>query len=364
MVLRKSGENAIPLSLPSICFDLVGGTLVKGLKVLRGAPASPRNRFSIVRSSARQSPPPDESARTSHSTMSSHNGGFTNPTAILLQVEHTWNMSGIEVIRLLGAGAFGNVYEVDVAGSRVHRAMKVNSKRTSNPLSHITALRSFLMQSSLQHDHILPISFAIGDGVQLAIISPLATGGDLMMHLIQTGACSLADGVALSIGCSSALSYMHNLGYAHRDVKPDNFLLMTPGCAKSVVLSDFDCAQWGVRQLDGLKTLVGTPVYWAPEIFAVRRATCEAYGYSADVWSLGVTLYCVFCGVPPFDVLVSPSDTWSLSPFDESALEWISLPLWLRNIIRRLIEDNPAERSSSAAVHGYFSSAHAANNEH
>lgn len=92
----------------------------------------------------------------------------------------------------------------------------------------------------------------------------------------------------------SAISYCHHMGVAHRDVKPDNILFDTRGRLK---LADFGSAEWfGMNCESGMmEGIVGTPYYVAPEVLRGRE-----YNEKVDVWSAGVILYIMLCGVPPF----------------------------------------------------------------
>lgn len=92
----------------------------------------------------------------------------------------------------------------------------------------------------------------------------------------------------------SAISYCHHMGVAHRDIKPDNILFDTRGRLK---LADFGSAEWfGMNCESGMmEGIVGTPYYVAPEVLRGRE-----YNEKVDVWSAGVILYIMLCGVPPF----------------------------------------------------------------
>lgn len=97
-----------------------------------------------------------------------------------------------------------------------------------------------------------------------------------------------------------AISYCHQHGICHRDLKLENFLLLDRSDKPHVKVIDFGfSAAFGVISGSGirreLKTKVGTPFYVSPEVLEGR------YNEACDVWSLGVILYMMVCGQPPFD---------------------------------------------------------------
>ena len=91
----------------------------------------------------------------------------------------------------------------------------------------------------------------------------------------------------------TAVRHLHQLGIAHRDLKPENILLLTKDDKNFVIkIADFGFAKEAHK---GLITPNYTPYYVAPEILKF-----EQYDISCDIWSLGVILYILCSGTPPF----------------------------------------------------------------
>ncbi|CAN0019104.1 unnamed protein product, partial [Phaeothamnion confervicola] len=90
-----------------------------------------------------------------------------------------------------------------------------------------------------------------------------------------------------------AVKYCHDRSVVHRDLKPENLLLSSPDDDANIKLADFGFA----RSLEGgkMQTQCGTPGYVAPEILRG-----EPYGASVDMWSIGVIIYILLGGYPPF----------------------------------------------------------------
>jgi calcium-dependent protein kinase len=92
----------------------------------------------------------------------------------------------------------------------------------------------------------------------------------------------------------SAVNYMHRVKVCHRDLKPENFLFETKNPDSEVKIIDFGLAYKFGEEKGNMHTVVGTPYYVAPEVL---RGT---YGKECDVWSLGVMMYVLLSGYPPF----------------------------------------------------------------
>jgi len=90
----------------------------------------------------------------------------------------------------------------------------------------------------------------------------------------------------------SALEHLHSLGIIHRDLKPENILI---DCEGHIVLTDFGLSKESIDDDNRAKTYCGTLEYMAPEVIKG-----ELYGKPADFWSIGILLYDMLCGKPPF----------------------------------------------------------------
>lgn len=116
-----------------------------------------------------------------------------------------------------------------------------------------------------------------------------------------------------------ALRYMHENGIVHRDLKPENLLLLSSTDNTLIKIVDFGFAKQLLDGADGMRTACGTPGYMAPEV--LRR---ELYGKPVDVWSLGIIVYILLCGYPPF---FDESDTVLCQKIFEGKIEFDS-PYW------------------------------------
>jgi tetratricopeptide (TPR) repeat protein len=160
--------------------------------------------------------------------------------------------------------------------------------------------REILLAAKLQHPHIVPV-LAAGEmsGVPFYTM-PLVEGRSLRARLDEDGALPISDAVDILTDVAKALSYAHERGVVHRDIKPDNVLL-SGGAA---VVTDFGIAkalseskvQGPSATLTQLGTSLGTPAYMAPEQAAADPAT----DHRADTYAFGCMAYEILSGRPPF----------------------------------------------------------------
>ncbi|DBA77617.1 TPA: hypothetical protein ACH3X1_009416 [Trebouxia sp. C0004] len=161
--------------------------------------------------------------------------------------------------------------------------------------------REILHQSCLEHPFIIPIKEVFLTKEHLAIAMEYAPGGDLYQHMIaRKPLCRLPEDEArwifqqLLIG----LDYCHKKGVANRDLKLENLLLdrKDTGSRPLVKICDFGYSKHDVNS--PAKTVVGTPVYMAPEIILAAK---HYDAKKADLWSCGVILFVLLYGRYPFD---------------------------------------------------------------
>ncbi len=197
----------------------------------------------------------------------------------------------------LGSGGMGVVYQAldRRTGDRV--AVKVLRFRPDqNPTLFRRIEREFRSATALEHPNIVRALGMESDAQSGFLVYELVNGGSLADRLEQHGRLAEADAVKIITQVAQALHYAHACGVIHRDVKPDNVLLLPDGRVK---LTDFGLAKEVeaeeelTRQACGL----GTPNYMAPEQFTDAKSA----GVRCDVYSLAATLYHLLTGRLPFD---------------------------------------------------------------
>ena len=139
---------------------------------------------------------------------------------------------------------------------------------------------------------------------------------------------------------------MHSKGIAHRDLKPENLLLQNRHDDSQIKIADFGFAK-KVRGDRSLKTMCGTPGYVSPEILRKER-----YGTKADMFSMGVIVFILLGGYPPFNAK-NESDLLLMcrrGQFEFDREYWGKISYEVKNMIRRLLVVDPDKRLSAEDV--------------
>jgi calcium-dependent protein kinase len=121
----------------------------------------------------------------------------------------------------------------------------------------------------------------------------LCAGGELFDRIIAKGKYTERAAASLLRTIVEIVHTCHSLGVIHRDLKPENFLLLSKDEHAPLKATDFGLSVF-FKQGEVFKDIVGSAYYIAPEVLK------RSYGPEADIWSIGVILYILLCGVPPF----------------------------------------------------------------
>ncbi|KAE8886197.1 hypothetical protein PF001_g14602 [Phytophthora fragariae] len=195
--------------------------------------------------------------------------------------------------RKLGSGAFSVVHIATHRETRKQVAVKCIAKASLGPQDVHSLKQEVEVMSSLNHPNIVPLLDYFEENRYYYIVTPLCTGGELFDDLVKRKSYTEEDARVLMRKLAGAIDYLHSRGIVHRDLKPENILLKTSAPGAEVMIADFGFA----RPMNGSRrgTACGTPGYVAPEV-----VQGEPYGAEVDCWSLGVILFILLCGYPPF----------------------------------------------------------------
>ncbi|XP_054640219.1 MAP kinase-activated protein kinase 2-like [Dunckerocampus dactyliophorus] len=182
----------------------------------------------------------------------------------------------------------------------------------------------------------------------LLIVMECMEGGELFSCIQARGDQAFTEREASEImrDIGSAIQYLHQMDIAHRDVKPENLLYSTKDSNAALKLTDFGFAKETTPH-NALQTPCYTPYYVAPEVLG-----SEKYDKSCDMWSLGVIMYILLCGFPPF----SSSSGQAISPGMKQRIrlgqyqfpkpEWSDVSEEAKQLIVQLLKTEPSERMS------------------
>ncbi len=209
------------------------------------------------------------------------------------------NVGQYTVLSKIGQGGMASVYRAYQPSIARYVAIKVLSKDFAKDPAFVKRFKGEAKAvAALEHPHILPVyDFGSQDNF-LYMVMRLIEGGTLADMIIeQTSPLSFAQVVQIIENVAGALEYAHSHGIVHRDIKPSNMLIDQHG---EVQLTDFGLAKviTGSHQsrITKVGTVVGTATYMAPE-----QAADEEIDGRCDLYSLGVVLFEMLTGQPPYD---------------------------------------------------------------
>ena len=204
------------------------------------------------------------------------------------------NLDDFELVRVIGKGSFGKVTLVRKKSDAKLYAMKVLAKQNiikRKQVEHTRTERNVL--GKLNHPFIVKLHYAFQTEAKLYFVLDYAAGGELFFHLSRMKKFPEHMARFYSAEITLALDTMHDHGVVYRDLKPENILLDGEGHIK---LADFGLAKEGVHEAaEGAHSLCGTPEYLSPEVL-----DRQGHGTAVDWWNLGMVLYEMLTGLPPW----------------------------------------------------------------
>jgi tRNA A-37 threonylcarbamoyl transferase component Bud32/TolB-like protein len=247
------------------------------------------------------------------------------------------------ILEEIGAGGMATVFLADDLRHERKVALKVLREELAAALGPERFLREIRIAAKLQHPHILPLYDSGEAGGFLYYVMPYAAGESLRERLDREVELPVADAVRILRDITDALTYAHQQGVVHRDIKPGNVMLS----GRHAMVTDFGVAKAlsaaaPSDEATATGIALGTPAYMAPE-----QAVADTHlDHRADLYALGALAYELLTGKPPFAGL-SPQAAMAAhvavtpEPISEQRP---TVPASLASLVMRCLEKKPADR--------------------
>ncbi len=248
------------------------------------------------------------------------------------------------VEEVIGAGGMGQVLKASHLYLQPPVAIKLLlHELTRNQETVARFLREAQATVRLRSEHIARVMDVgtLQDGTPFMVMEYLE-GHDLNQILRHHGPQLSQAVVDLSLQACEGLAEAHAIGIIHRDIKPSNFFVtQRPDGSSLLKILDFGISKTpaDLSELTGTQTVIGTPTYMAPEQMKTARGTDPR----SDIWSMGVVMYQLLAGRPPFE-----AETYAalvlMVGHEPPAPFHVAVPAGLKDIVYRCLEKDPKNR--------------------
>ncbi|KAI1807271.1 kinase-like domain-containing protein [Daldinia bambusicola] len=245
-----------------------------------------------------------------------------------------------QILRLIGKGTFGQVYQVRKKDTGRIYAMKVLSKKVivqKKEVAHTVGERNILVRTAMSESpFIVGLKFSFQTQNDLFLVTDYMSGGELFWHLQKEGRFDEKRAKFYIAELILAIQHLHNNDIVYRDLKPENILLDANG---HIALCDFGLSKANLTQNDTTNTFCGTTEYLAPEVLLDEAG----YTKMVDFWSLGVLVFEMCCGWSPF-YAEDTQQMYKNIAFGKVRFPRDTLSQEGRNFVKGLLNRNPKHR--------------------
>ncbi|CAF1682256.1 unnamed protein product [Rotaria magnacalcarata] len=265
--------------------------------------------------------------------------------------QHHYTIDDFHFMKVLGKGSFGKVLLGEHKATGEIFAIKALNKDAiiQNDDVECTMTERRILALSTRHPFLTGLFCSFQTKERLFLIMEYVNGGDLMFQIQRSRKFDEARARFYASEVTLALMFLHRHGVIYRDLKLDNILLDAEGHCKiaeySISFHNFGMCKEGIFDGKLTSTFCGTPDYIAPEILQELD-----YSFSVDWWALGVLMYEMMAGQPPFEA----DDEDSL--FESILRDEVLYPVWLSkeavHILKSFMTKNPVKRLGCVAAQG------------
>ncbi|CAN1749221.1 Calcium-dependent protein kinase 30 [Linum perenne] len=249
--------------------------------------------------------------------------------------------------RELGRGEFGITYLCTDKETKEAFACKSISKRKLLTAVDIEDVRREvdIMSSLPDHPNIVKLKATYEDHDNVHLVMELCQGGELFDRIVARGHYSERAAASIARTIMEVVRVCHENGVMHRDLKPENFLFANKKEDSPLKAIDFGLSVF-FKPGEKFTEIVGSPHYMAPEVLK------RNYGPEIDVWSAGVILYILLCGVPPFwaesEQRVAIAILRGVLNFKREP--WSRISQSAKSLVQQMLEPDPSKRLTARQV--------------
>ncbi|XP_042388514.1 calcium-dependent protein kinase 20-like isoform X2 [Zingiber officinale] len=249
--------------------------------------------------------------------------------------------------REFGRGEFGVTYLCTDKKTGEHFACKSISKKKLRTTVDVEDVRREveIMKHLPEHPHIVKLKDTYEDADSVHIVMELCEGGELFDRIVARGHYTERAAAMVIKTIVEVVQNCHQQGVMHRDLKPENFLFGNKKENAPLKAIDFGLSVF-FRPGERFEEIVGSPYYMAPEVLK------RNYGPEIDVWSAGVILYILLCGVPPFwaETEQGIAQAIILSAIDFKREPWPKISDNAKDLVRQMLNPDPKTRFTAPQV--------------
>mmetsp|Transcript_78518 Transcript_78518/g.154134 ORF Transcript_78518/g.154134 Transcript_78518/m.154134 type:complete len:371 (-) Transcript_78518:134-1246(-) len=246
----------------------------------------------------------------------------------------------------LGEGAFSVVKEGSHRQTNQSFAIKIVTKSKLSKEDEIALKDEIAVLTELKHKHIIRLYDVFDEAQYYYLVTEKMMGGELFDRIVQKSYYNEKEARDVCKILFDAMRFCHQHRIAHRDLKPENLLLTSESDDSDIKIADFGFAK-KVKAPNSLTTQCGTPGYVAPEILEGKP-----YDTQADMWSLGVIVYILLGGYPPF---IEQNQRELFRKIRKGQYEfheeyWGQVSDEAKSLIRKLLTVSPTQRYDAEAA--------------
>ncbi|KAL9372590.1 hypothetical protein Peur_034834 [Populus x canadensis] len=249
--------------------------------------------------------------------------------------------------RELGRGEFGITYLCTDRENKEALACKSISKRKLRTAVDIEDVRRevAIMSTLPEHPNIVKLKATYEDYENVHLVMELCEGGELFDRIVARGHYSERAAAHVARTVAEVVRMCHANGVMHRDLKPENFLFANKKENSALKAIDFGLSVF-FKPEERFSEIVGSPYYMAPEVLK------RNYGPEVDVWSAGVILYILLCGVPPFWAETEQGVALAIlrGVIDFKREPWPQISESAKSLVRQMLEPDPRKRLNAQQV--------------